>query len=259
MTESGYLAMSPMANTLPLATPLSLRFSSTSTLLSFSIEMPDSRRRPVAGLTPTPRITKSAGISVPSLRTTAPTSVGVLVDGVKWERAAGRKNLVPLDSWNLRMPFPISEPRIACCALKLAGSSSVSRGRERTSNGAASIPTTVTFARAEAARALSIPIKDEPITTTFFLTASSDPKAAGSRSSAVVQCGGVDQRTSVDETSVLDGAHDEDVLELGAIDGNAVRCRAGGDDELLVRVRLAGRKLDLVGLEVDRDDLLMTG
>lgn len=75
----------------------------------------------------------------------------------------------------------------------------------------------------------------------------------------MVQCGGVDQRTSVDETSVLDGAHDEDVLELGAIDGNAVRCRAGGDDELLVRVRLAGRKLDLVGLEVDRDDLLMTG
>lgn len=57
------------------------------------------------------------------------------------------------------MPFPIAGPKIA-------------------SKGAFSMPTTVTCARFAAATATSIPMKEEPITTTFFLTVSSEPRAA---------------------------------------------------------------------------------
>lgn len=56
-------------------------------------------------------------------------------------------------------------------------------GPKINSKGTFSIPTMLTFARLLVARAASIPMKEDPTMTTFFLTSGSDPRAARKRMS----------------------------------------------------------------------------
>lgn len=84
------MAISPIAKTFPFSIDLIRSCESTRIEPSFSRSSPLDLRSVVAGLTPAPRMTRSAGIVVPSLRTTKPTAEGEEGEGLKWERTAGR-------------------------------------------------------------------------------------------------------------------------------------------------------------------------
>lgn len=191
--------MSPTAYTSP-STPLTFNRSSTATLPSFSSLIPAEESSSVSGLAPTPSTTTSAGRDLPDLSRTAPIrdlsdsaskcldqrkerrerrGEGGAPEGTNLSSWASMWNLTPLPSWNLRMPLPMSLPRIA-------------------SNGAVSIPTTSMFALCpkfecrislarercerigrtfEAATATSIPMNELPTTTNRFFSPSPLPIA----------------------------------------------------------------------------------
>ncbi len=144
--------MSPMAKT--SWRPLTANDSSVWTEPSFSKLIAElSLRKPVAGATPTPRITRSAGRDVPSFSLTAPTALGFFEEGVAESTEA--------DMWNLT-PFAVS------FSWKILPSSApMTRSR-----GADSIPITETELLGASALPTSMPIKEEPTTTTFFFFSS---------------------------------------------------------------------------------------